>query len=390
MSKVEEPNYKNCTHNAARLLMKVVLTVEKWESKPGVFSKCEWDDNGERIEVKCGGWKQLAEYIQTDFLDEWDENKYCKKGGFRNRLKQGLDFLEKGLRLACYSNRDEASGHRHKDNKFELINLPEISVDVDTCLRLFDRRYKEFQKNQADNKSFKSNKNANVLSDLELTAPHNLNSDINPFDIPYQRNRFFTGRKSVIEQIHTQLNQETAIAITQVQAISGLGGIGKTQTAVEYAYRYYYDQKSYDYVFWVKADTESNLITDFAGLANQLALPVAKETEKDKIPAVRAWLNTHDNWLLIFDNADTPGWLISLMPNNPKGRILMTSRASLFDELGINTPVALDVMSLNEAIDFLFLRTGYETTESNLAAATDLNQELGGLPLALEQRVDMI
>ena len=209
--------------------------------------------------------------------------------------------------------------------------------------------------------------------------------DPNPFEIPYQRNRYFTGRQSVLERLHQQLNHATTAAITQVQAISGLGGIGKTQVAVEYAYRYHYDQSTYDIVFWVKADTEANLTTDFANLAKQLALPVAKGTQDEQIPDVKDWLDKHDNWLLIFDNADTPDWLIPLMPNNPKGKVIITSRATVFDQLGIDTPLALDVLPPEDAINLLFRRTGYGRTAASSVAATDINQELGGLPLALEQ-----
>ncbi|MEA5466839.1 DUF7779 domain-containing protein, partial [Leptothoe sp. PORK10 BA2] len=207
----------------------------------------------------------------------------------------------------------------------------------------------------------------------------------NPFGVPYQRNRYFTGRQAILERLHQELNQATTVAITQVQAISGLGGIGKTQTAVEYAYRHHYDEPIYHYVFWVKADTEASLITDFANLANQLALPVAQSTQEEKIPAVRAWLATHGNWLLIFDNADTPSWLPPLVPSNPKGKVVLTSRATVFDQLGIDTPIALDVLSEQEAIDLLFYRTKCERTATTTAAAKELNQALDGLPLAIEQ-----
>ncbi len=98
-------------------------------------------------------------------------------------------------------------------------------------------------------------------------------SEANPFGVPYQRNRFFTGRAAVLKRLHEQLNASGSTAITQIQAISGLGGIGKTQTAVEYTYRHFQDQPTYSHVFWVKADTEVNLNSDFA----QLALHAAGE-----------------------------------------------------------------------------------------------------------------
>ena len=83
---------------------------------------------------------------------------------------------------------------------------------------------------------------------------------------------YFTGRKGILAELHKALNREGKAAINQVQAISGLGGIGKTQTAVEYAYYYFFDEPVYQRVFWVKADTELNLQEDFAKLAEQLNL----------------------------------------------------------------------------------------------------------------------
>ena len=209
--------------------------------------------------------------------------------------------------------------------------------------------------------------------------------ELNPFGVPYPRNKFFTGRREVLKQLHQQLNHETTAAITQVQAISGLGGIGKTQTAVEYAYCYHYDERVYDTVLWVKAETEVALATDFANLARQLALPVAQSTQEEQIPAVRAWLARQNGWLLIFDNADRPEWLLPFLPSNPLGRVLITSRATVFDQVGITQPLVLDVLSPIEACNLLFARTKYERSEENRIAAAAINQELDGLPLALEQ-----
>ena len=81
--------------------------------------------------------------------------------------------------------------------------------------------------------------------------------------------------------------------------------------AVEYAYLYHYDNPIYEYVFWVRADTEAILDTEFSNIASQLALPIADGTPEDKISAVKSWLSVNSNWLLVFDNADTPDWLFS-------------------------------------------------------------------------------
>ena len=91
-------------------------------------------------------------------------------------------------------------------------------------------------------------------------------------------------------------------------------------------------------------------------------------------------------WLLVFDNADAPDLLKAYYPRTPRGHILLTSRAQLFDTLGIAKPLALEKMDPREALDFLFKRTEHaqgDPIEKN--AAEKLAAELGFLPLALEQ-----
>ena len=81
-----------------------------------------------------------------------------------------------------------------------------------------------------------------------------------------------------------------------------MGGVGKTQTAVEYAYRY---RDDYQYVLWVKADSSENLESDFGSLASVLNLPIKDEKDQNLIiSAVKNWLQTHTGWLLILDNVE--------------------------------------------------------------------------------------
>ena len=92
------------------------------------------------------------------------------------------------------------------------------------------------------------------------------------WNIPYARNRFFTGREELLNQLHMQLTKErnsnaAVAALTQPQAIKGLGGMGKTQIAVEYAYRYH---DMYPVTLWVNAATEETLITSFVAIADIL------------------------------------------------------------------------------------------------------------------------
>ena len=195
---------------------------------------------------------------------------------------------------------------------------------------------------------------------------------------------FFTGRDRVLADLHERLTQDSAAALSQTQAISGLGGIGKTQTAVEYAYRY---RREYGAVFWVRSETFTELTTGFVEIARRLDLPQKDAQDpNDTVAAVKRWLEQQSDWLLIFDNADAPKLVKSFRPQAAHGHILLTSRAQVFGVVGIARPVALEKMEPQEAVDFLFKRTGCDSM--NLAeqdAASQLAAELDYLPLALEQ-----
>jgi hypothetical protein len=212
------------------------------------------------------------------------------------------------------------------------------------------------------------------------------NTEPKPFTVPYPRNPYFTGRAAVLTQIHETLGQTGTAALSQAKAIHGLGGVGKTQTAVEYAYRYFEDERVYDWVLWVNASSLT-LAASFGALAAELALP-NHETQKldENTAAVSRWLETHERWLLIFDNLDEPTALKPYRPKNLKGRILLTSRAQRFESLGVANPIGLGDMTPAEAQAFLQRRTERITIEPDeTAAIASLAQALGYLPLALEQ-----
>src|SRR5436309_3910279 len=123
------------------------------------------------------------------------------------------------------------------------------------------------------------------------------------WNVPYRRNPFFTGREEILAHLYTVLRSSKAAALTQPQAISGLGGIGKTQIAVEYAYRY---RDHYQAIFWITASTREALNADFVKLAALVGLPEQHEQDQNiLIRAVKRWLTANTNWLLILDNVDS-------------------------------------------------------------------------------------
>ncbi len=196
------------------------------------------------------------------------------------------------------------------------------------------------------------------------------------WNVPHNRNPNFTGREELLAALHRALRSKQPTALTQ--AISGLGGVGKTQLAVEYAYRHAED---YDVVWWIRAEEPATLASDLAALAGPLNLPQKDATDQRLIiQAVRSWLDARQGrWLLIFDNAKGPDELHGYLPQGGAGHVIITSQNPSW--LTVATPLSVQVWSRDESVNFLLRRTGRKEKK----AANDLGEELGDLPLALEQ-----
>jgi tetratricopeptide (TPR) repeat protein len=222
----------------------------------------------------------------------------------------------------------------------------------------------------------------------ELYEAYNVTALVTAFhNPPFEQNSYFTGRSSQLDHLHSLLKVGKKVALTQ--AISGLGGIGKTQLALEYAYRY---QQSYHDIFWVNAETEEAWMTSYVKFADLLHLPEYAKADQNKAKdAVYRWLQKHSNWLLILDNVEDLSLLRQFVPVKRTGAVLLTTRRA------VTEPVAqafeLELLPENDAILFLLKRTKVLAVDQFLAAASEHDIEaaraitrlLGHLPLALDQ-----
>ncbi|MBC7966656.1 MAG: TIR domain-containing protein, partial [Fuerstia sp.] len=171
------------------------------------------------------------------------------------------------------------------------------------------------------------------------------------FHIPHERNRNFTGRDELLRDLRQALDSGKPAAL--VQALHGLGGIGKTQTAVEYAYRHLGD---YDTIWWVRAEEPSTRSGDFAALAKALGLPEADaQNQQIAVEAARTWLSRNTKWLLVLDNVPHPDDLDGLLPPQHNGHILITSRDPNWHARA--TPVKVEVFPRPVSVEFLLRRS---------------------------------
>ena len=188
------------------------------------------------------------------------------------------------------------------------------------------------------------------------------------------RNRSFTGRIALLDDLRTRLQAATIAAVLPMEAIHGLGGVGKTELATEFAYRFATD---YDITWWIPAQQPSLAIDALAALAARLHVPMnglSAVAEK-----LFTELRTRDRWLLIYDNAERPRDIADLLPPNGVGSVLITSRWTAWGQR--IESLRVDVLDRDESVELLSSRTGFESPEQ-LAQLADL---LGDLPLALEE-----
>lgn len=143
--------------------------------------------------------------------------------------------------------------------------------------------------------------------------------------VPLSRNACFTGREEILETLHTLLAPEQPVASIQALALSGLGGIGKTHVAMEYAYRY---AQEYRAVFWLAAETAESLVMSLQRIADRLQLSERQAAEQSQmITAVQEWFATHPGWLLIGDDVEDLDLLRAVLPPaSPQGALLLTTR----------------------------------------------------------------
>jgi tetratricopeptide (TPR) repeat protein len=213
------------------------------------------------------------------------------------------------------------------------------------------------------------------------------------------RNKNFTGRDYILERLREGASSWVMAVLPTggphraesdpgnpiPQGVHGLGGVGKTAIATEYAYRY---QSEYDLVWWIAADQLPTVRGSLTRLAQRLGLEASPTAGNDGlIEALRDALRRGEpyrRWLLVFDNADQPEDIQELIPAGP-GDVLITSRNHRWESV-IRT-VPMDVFRPEESRDFLLKRVPGGLTDAD---ADRLAKELGHLPLALEQAGAML
>jgi transcriptional regulator with XRE-family HTH domain len=219
-------------------------------------------------------------------------------------------------------------------------------------------------------------------------------------EVPF-RNPHFIGRDTQLRNLRGQLaSGATAVIRQPPEALYGLGGVGKTEIAAEYAHRYSGD---YDVVWWIRADQEDSIRAALVGLGRRLGLPDSQHQDRDHVAgivldALRIG-DPHERWLLIFDNVTRPGIVGRYIPQG-RGDVIITSRISEWRRELRTDGIEITEFAAEETVRFLrsripqlaydpdaataALHSADEEEAWRQAQAERLAETLGNLPLAAE------
>jgi len=199
--------------------------------------------------------------------------------------------------------------------------------------------------------------------------------------LPRAENPYFTGRTDILDLIY--YNFKNGDNVAKVQLLRGLGGVGKSSIALQYAYNH---QEEYDFVWWVNAESSDSVLFSYKKFLLELKIISEDDEATVIIRAMELWFMRNKKWLFIFDNVDAMdiggGWLEKYLPKKRNGHMLVTTRS--WDSY-IGKVINIDVFTETEAVTFLKIRTDKTGEGYSDDSAQELVKLVQYLPLALEQ-----
>lgn len=207
----------------------------------------------------------------------------------------------------------------------------------------------------------------------------------NKFIVPYQENSQFTGREQFLEMLKEKFFTHIPKQDNHRIALYGMGGIGKTQTALGYVYA---NRDYYDRIYWISGTDQASLLSGFRKIAENAGLFISlNSTSVEVAEIVLTWLRQEQKWLVVIDNLDDISVAEGFLPENgPEKHTLITTRNR--DSAGIPaTGIEVPVLDLEDAIALLSTLSNIEVLPQSTQRkeAEEILKESGYLPLAIEQ-----
>ena len=228
------------------------------------------------------------------------------------------------------------------------------------------------------------------MSDLAIQGNSGERLSTDDFVVPFERNPWFTGRKRLLEILKGKLFEQASKKFNHRVALYGMGGIGKTQTALEYVYSH---RNAYKRIYWITAVDQASLLSGYQEIAQKAGIKGLISLEPVQIAKnVLTWLRQEESWLLVIDNLDGINVVFGYLPENgPQKHTLITTRNPNSNGIpaeGLEVPL-LDVV---DSIDLLSTMSHIDIVENSAESvqAAQIVEQLGCLPLAIEQAAAIV
>ncbi len=338
--------------------------------------------------------KEVQEKLETSFKNILtpaenepffnDLSKLIETGAFARQLlhysmntprdAKSIKTRSRDIAEACckgHMNKTQLFGlvHQLSESIFSIVNEPDgsdakktINVINEHSAKLHEKLERQTQTQEEILAAVKTPKTTPVTQAPAI--PVFINS-------PFAKNRCFVSRETLLSEIQSAfVNGENTVYL------SALGGFGKTQIAREYVYRY---EKEYTRILWVNAGTEASVLESYQAFITALSLPLLDATDKSAaiFASVHTWMNTHSNWLFVFDNIESDPSDQAWWPHDYRGQILITTQKA---DIPMGMKIDVPPFDIDDAIAFFKKRTGRDDRD-----VAKLTERLGGYPLALEQ-----
>ena len=227
---------------------------------------------------------------------------------------------------------------------------------------------------------------------INLTVDARTSDYVSPkyFIVPYEENKFYVGQEDLIDQIFDRLRDSKPHQYNHRLALYGMGGVGKTQTALAYVHIL---KQNYHSVFWISGVNQTTLLSGFEQIRTETRCSIEASNQTEIAKQVVKWLQEQPNWLLVIDNLDDISVIDGFLPSTDcNGHTLITTRNPSTEGIPAQG-IEVEVLDIETAVQLFRIllnprpESKLSDDESEIRAIV---KELGYLPLAIEQAAAFI
>ncbi|KAL6695296.1 hypothetical protein J3F84DRAFT_408260 [Trichoderma pleuroticola] len=298
-----------------------------------------------------------------------------------SRIK-GLENVKKSIakNKERFAQRAEAAHRRNSERNYrETVKLKQIAVEEFESLHLAT--------SPESNASRSPPASSPLVSRVASYTTPKTQASHEPFlhTVAWKRNTIFTGREAELQQLHQYLSTPGQFDAPRSCAIHGIGGVGKTQLALEYTYRC---RQFYQAIFWLRTENSIELLESFSSIGNKVGI-IDDVNEGRRVSRILNWLESTDKkWLLIMDNLETLDTVATIWPKVSLGggSIIITTQKPCDSLKWADFDIPLRPFGPTDGSKLLLVQVstgayGDVTKKEEAALAMEISNNVGGLPL---------